>query len=261
MPDPQLAVDRIRGWLAAGFTDDWIASACGINKWQVHRIAARTRRGQPSTLFHGTTRLVLAADIRDGDSGMAPALGLTRRLQALVALGYTQDHVSAATGISQGLLSRITRGLANRSTARNWHALVAYYDEVSMTPGPSSTARANARKRGWVPPLAWDDETIDDPNARPDTGEGAPKRPNGGSGRPAEYVVEDVEWYLEQVNRYATPKELTVRLGYSEPNSLYMALMRAGRDDLRDVLIRNGVADGSHGDLERSVARRKGRAA
>jgi hypothetical protein len=260
MPDPQLAVDRIRGWLAAGFTDDWIASACGINKWQVHRIAARTRRGQPSTLFHGTTRLVLAADIRDGDSGMAPALGLTRRLQALVALGYTQDHVSAATGISQGLLSRITRGLANRSTARNWHAMVAYYDEVSMTPGPSSTARANARKRGWVPPLAWDDDTIDDPNARPDTGARS-TLPNGGSGRPGEHVVEDVQWYLDNVNRYATPQEVSDRFGYREPNSLYMVFKRAGRDDLRDLLIANGIAAGAKGDLEKVGSRRKGRAA
>jgi hypothetical protein len=117
-----------------------------------------------------------------------------------------------------------------------------------------------AERRGWSGPLAWDDDTIDDPNASPDTGERS-HLPNGGSGRPGEHVVEDVQWYLDHVNRYATPQEVSDRFGYREPNSLYMVFKRAGRDDLRDLLIANGIAAGAKGDLEKVGARRKGRAA
>ena len=37
------------------------------------------------------------------------------------------------------------------------------YDELSMRQGPS----VRNRRLGYPPPLAWDDETIDDPRARP----------------------------------------------------------------------------------------------
>lgn len=45
------------------------------------------------------------------------------------------------------------------------------YDRLSMTPAPASRgatrARNDARRKGWFPPLAWDDDTIDDPVAVP----------------------------------------------------------------------------------------------
>lgn len=48
------------------------------------------------------------------------------------------------------------------------------YDELSWTVPPPSRIRSRAQRmaaaRRWAPPLAWDDETIDDPKARPDRG-------------------------------------------------------------------------------------------
>jgi hypothetical protein len=40
-----------------------------------------------------------------------------------------------------------------------------------MTPGPSDYYRNKARGLGWAPPLAWDDDLIDNPQAKPDLGE------------------------------------------------------------------------------------------
>ena len=38
-----------------------------------------------------------------------------------------------------------------------------------MTPtGPGAErARSTAKRKGWAPPMAWDDDTIDDPQAKP----------------------------------------------------------------------------------------------
>jgi hypothetical protein len=36
-----------------------------------------------------------------------------------------------------------------------------------MRPGPSHRTRARARALGYAPPLAWDDDAIDDPSAQP----------------------------------------------------------------------------------------------
>lgn len=94
--------------------------------------------------------------------------GARRRLQALVAIGY-----------ELGWLWEQLKGTRNHSNchafmysgrpilAANAAAVRRLYDELSMTPGPSNRARSHAARRGWVPPLAWDDEAIDDPNATP----------------------------------------------------------------------------------------------
>jgi hypothetical protein len=41
------------------------------------------------------------------------------------------------------------------------------YDRMSMTPGTSAYARNRAERQGWLPPLAWDDEMIEDPDYVP----------------------------------------------------------------------------------------------
>lgn len=50
--------------------------------------------------------------------------------------------------------------------------IIAIYDELSMVDPPRDDYRAprgiqSARKSGYVSPLAWDDEAIDDPYALP----------------------------------------------------------------------------------------------
>jgi hypothetical protein len=47
--------------------------------------------------------------------------------------------------------------------------VAAVYDRWSMSQAPQSQpaarARTDARKHGWLPPLAWDDDLIDLPDA------------------------------------------------------------------------------------------------
>ena len=55
------------------------------------------------------------------------------------------------------------RDHVRRSTAER---IAALYDRWCMTPGPAATRnRAMAVRRGWAPPLAWNN--IDDPDEQP----------------------------------------------------------------------------------------------
>lgn len=96
--------------------------------------------------------------------------GTARRLRALVAMGYSQADIGRAVGISPTYISKLAnqnRGQVNPDTADR---IIALYDKLSMTPGPSRWARDWAHRKGWMPPLAWDDDTIDDPAAQPNPG-------------------------------------------------------------------------------------------
>lgn len=92
--------------------------------------------------------------------------GTRRRLQALSALG----HTSATLAVRLGLTPSRVRELATetcRVRASTYERVAALYDDLSMVPGASDRTRAIALRRGWVPPLAWDDDEIDDPIAVP----------------------------------------------------------------------------------------------
>jgi hypothetical protein len=93
--------------------------------------------------------------------------GTGRRLRALAAIGWTSEVIADKLGVTPSPvrdLSRQVRPLVTRTTAAK---VAALYDELSMIPGPSTSAAKRARAKGWVPPLGWDDDDLDDPNAAP----------------------------------------------------------------------------------------------
>lgn len=105
-------------------------------------------------------------------AGRAPnrpidATGTRRRIQALMVLGWPLRTIMAdKLGYSPksyphrlATAPRVTPGLAKR--------VAALYDELSMTPGPSKRTRNRALQAGFLPPLAWDDDRIDDPTYQP----------------------------------------------------------------------------------------------
>ena len=59
----------------------------------------------------------------------------------------------------------------SRITVKTARTVSAMYDRLSMQPAPESITAARTRlwasRKGFAPPLAWDDETIDDPMAEP----------------------------------------------------------------------------------------------
>ena len=103
------------------------------------------------------------------------ATGTRRRVQALITLGWTQVFLRERIGVSR---QAFHRALTNsRVTAELARQVVALYDEfwarrpypTEVPPVAADNARHQATTAGFMGPLAWDDDTIDDPNAMPQT--------------------------------------------------------------------------------------------
>ena len=98
---------------------------------------------------------------------MTDGTGTRRRLQALAVMGWRQkdiaDQVDTATTYIGALMVK-PGGRVRLETAAK---VAALYDRWWNETGPSTSTAKRARGKGWLPPLAWDDDTIDDPSARP----------------------------------------------------------------------------------------------
>jgi len=117
-----------------------------------------------------------------GHTTPVDATGTRRRLQALIACGWSRAKLAALAGIDPTNISRVL------TTEKVWAAKARtvrdLYEQLWNVAPPeddwrdkiaANRSRAYAAERGWAPPMAWDDETIDDPAAEPE-GVGISKR-------------------------------------------------------------------------------------
>lgn len=134
-------------------------------------------RGPSKRVLRTTADKVLAVQLDLADGAPVDATGTTRRIRALVALGWSQSKLATRLGVQRSNfhLARSTRSTVRLSTAQ---AVVALYDELSMVIPPNDThrdrqsvsrARRYAKARGWLPPLALDDDRLDDPMYKPES--------------------------------------------------------------------------------------------
>lgn len=115
-----------------------------------------------------------AGQLRRGRPLQVNAVGSQRRIRALQCLGWSMSAIAAHVGFSEswvGMLLRV-KHVKPATAAR----VAELYDDLSMRLPETTTrdqkaavtkARRYAERAGWAPPLAWDDEAIDDPDARP----------------------------------------------------------------------------------------------
>lgn len=103
-----------------------------------------------------------------------PALGAQRRIQALLCLGWTSTDIAHAAGWgNRNYVLRVLKGQKGKPTTwleQKTHDTIArVYDDLSMRLPERTPQRARtqsiARRKGFVPPLAWD--CIDDPGETP----------------------------------------------------------------------------------------------
>jgi hypothetical protein len=93
------------------------------------------------------------------------ATGSRRRIRALIADGWPREIIADELGISLSALDYYSR--RDRVLAATAEKIRAVYQNLADTSGPSNSARAQARARGWLSPIWWDDDLIDDPNYDP----------------------------------------------------------------------------------------------
>lgn len=96
---------------------------------------------------------------------LVDATGTHRRLQALAVIGWGTRQLAEQVGVTPTAVKQWMR--RDRVQPQTAARVAELYDRLWPTPGPSAKAAAWARRQRWAPPLAWDDDSIDNPDARP----------------------------------------------------------------------------------------------
>lgn len=125
---------------------------------------ATHRRGQRARMYLART-----------DRLRTDSLPTRRRIQALMALGYSTRALDREMGQKPSYLYRILSSSDTDVYLTTAAKVAAVYDRLSMTPPDTSTAdkqrmvtrnRRQAAAKGFLPPMAWVD--IDDLDEQPD---------------------------------------------------------------------------------------------
>jgi hypothetical protein len=198
---------HIESLRVAGIGVDQIARLAGITSSHVRELVphARTGRRPIQRVRLETAQRLLAIPATDANRASrshVDATGTRRRLQALVAIGWTQAALAIELSRSTTSLTRTMSSEAvTAQTARQVSDLFerlwdmrpqhATYDELAAT----EAARALAASHGWPPPMAWDNiDTDPSPYADPpdvtnDLDEIAIERAEAGDGVRLEHLT------------------------------------------------------------------------
>ncbi|MDN5726078.1 MAG: hypothetical protein L0G99_09145 [Propionibacteriales bacterium] len=235
MVDADLARTHLRELMAGGMGWKRVARAAGLTGSTVYPILYGRGGTDPRPPRKQVTRAVheaiMAVQLDLAPGALVDAIGTQRRLQALMAIGWTGQRLADRLGLTVANFHTMVQ--ANQVIKRTADAVVVLYDELwDQTPTPTTGSEAGAIKRsqrrakiaGWAPPIAWDDELIDDPVAQPSGHMQGPGRRT----LPRAVLLEDVEWLLSQGEGSAA---IPARLGVAA-STIEKACHRAGRHDL-----------------------------
>jgi hypothetical protein len=151
---------------------------------------SRANDGRPlekiSRITHDRIMAVSPPGIPSATStAQVPAHGMKRRLQALAAVGYGTRTIADLRGVKDhNYLWRVMTGYCGPGD-RHLHATVSVSlreeiaqiyvkyactdpRDVGVPEQAVGRALGAATRHGYAPPSAWDDDTIDDPNAHPE---------------------------------------------------------------------------------------------
>lgn len=179
---------HIRRLRAAGIGTDRIAALTGISPGHVRALVYPTRTGGLPTqqVRPATARRLLALTTDRSNRAarsLVPATGTRRRLQALMATGLTLPQLADGLHRTPSNLRRtMTTGQVTAHTAAD---VARLYERLWDTSPPHASDaeriavqahRDAARRRGWLPPLAWDDIDTDTDPEPGDSGDGPDSR-------------------------------------------------------------------------------------
>lgn len=166
--DPTPSREHLAALRAAGMGFRRVSALTGLSRPTLQCIA------RVQFVTTNTERRILAVPIPAAqfDTVLAPgtqicAVGSARRLRSLARMGWSATVVGAALGVTHARVTALTSGRQSKVTAARAHAIADVFDRWHMTTGPSRKAARIAELKGWPFPLAWDEDTIDDPAAEP----------------------------------------------------------------------------------------------
>lgn len=175
MVDAEPARTHVRSLMAAGIPLKTIAGLAGVGEGGAYRLIYGSAPTPPTRrLTRRVAERLLAVRTEDALAldGYIDAAGTVRRVQALVAVGWTLSEIARRIGMNPRAM---TRFLASKrvSTNRARQIRALYGDLWNRRPPAENAiqrrdvkaAREMARRKGWPPPGAWDDDLLDLPEA------------------------------------------------------------------------------------------------
>ncbi|NUQ95350.1 MAG: LacI family DNA-binding transcriptional regulator [Streptomyces sp.] len=175
--DPAPVRAHVEALQAAGLGLHRIAELAGVAQSTVSRLLyGKNGRPPQQKMQRAKAERILAVQVcpdAHANGAMIDATGSRRRIQALVALGWTHRALAPHIGVHPMYVGDFTTNTL--VTAVHARTVAAVYNQLwnkdplqhGVTKGGAKRSRNLAARRGWPPPLAWDDETIDDPTAEP----------------------------------------------------------------------------------------------
>jgi hypothetical protein len=176
--DAEPARRHVRELMAAGVGYARIAAAAEVCTSTVnHMLYSRPNRPVTQRLAEENARRILAVRAENVITGLVDSTGASRRIRALMAVGWPPIHLGSRLGVHRRYVTEIQ--YQARIYASTAHAVAVTYNELwdkkpehhGVSRQVATRFRNHAKANGWPPPAAWDDEALDDPAGRPDAGE------------------------------------------------------------------------------------------
>lgn len=205
----------------------------GALKKLVHGVtrADGTRRPPARRVREDTARRILAVTAEDKAGGaLVDPTGARRRLEALIALGWSVRRLADEHGLNRQVLDNVLNSVP--ITRRNADAIRDMYDAVGdRRPEARNSgerrgitrALRRAAEHGWVVPAMWDDDQLDDPTATPPAPVAEVRR------------GVDLDEWAHLVRNGEHPRRAAKRCGVTL-GAVEQAIRRHDRADLRDLL-------------------------
>lgn len=156
-----------------GFSQHAFGALAGVSQrviWSIQNgRQERSQREIVAAILNATPQTLIAATL---PASRVPAVGARRRLQALACIGWSYRALDHELQSARTATNLMTPSLHNATVTRALHDRVSQvYDRLWATPSTAERSRRTmkyADRNGYAPPMAWDDDTIDDPDAVPD---------------------------------------------------------------------------------------------
>lgn len=224
--DAAPAREHIKSLMAQGMGHRRVAEVSGVPHGVVSKLLYGTYRKEGGRLRGPSERIkpqsaerILAVTLDIAGGQVVDATGTHRRMQALVAMGYSLSAIGREIGLKWATNAHAVLDRPGVTKAKA-EAVKRVYDAWSMKLPPAETraqrttatkARALAASKGWLPPLMWDDDTIDEPEPQ------------------SEPLANDLHGYLDEaaiLRRMAGDKR--VKLNQAEREEVVARLRRRG---------------------------------
>lgn len=207
----------------AGLTRRQVADAAGLTLYGLNVImSGKTKRSLKTTLEQ-IQAVKPDPYLYGAPEARLDCTGAVRRLRALAAIGWTITDLANEIGIDRANLAKYMDGTYRRMARYRLLIIRDMYERFWDQPKDNKRALNYARKQGWHPPLAWDDDEIDSPSATPHLGKG----------RSRAAQMEDLTWTLQTGAGWG---EVLQRTGYGTTHDARRAAYLAGRPELARIL-------------------------